>query len=452
VLLVLALLVRLAVLPATADVGLWVADERHYHLLASSLVEAKGFAFESGPTSLRPPLYPAMVAGTWQVTGGRSLQAIRFAQILLSVATAFLAFVLARRLYDQTAALWAAGIVAFYPSLFIASYLILTETLFTFLLLAHATLLVRLLQRPGLAVAAAAGTALGLAALTRSVLWPLPLLLVPLIAWRASAVLQRRVICAAVFTIGYLVVVTPWAVRNTRLQGVPVVVDTMGGLNLMMGNYEHTPHDRIWDAVSMSGERSWVWNLPALPPDGGRWTEGLKERWARQQAVEFMREHPGLTLWRAAIKFGDFWGLERDFVAGVQHGVIRPPVWVTALIAVTTTVAFPLVLWLAVLGVWLRPPSEWRAHLVLLLLVAVVCGLHTVVFGHPRYRLPLTPILAVYAGGAVSAQAWQWQRLRGGGVRSLGALATAALFIAIWVAQFAVRDWAHLQRLLAVTS
>ena len=34
------------------------------------------------------------------------------------------------------------------------------------------------------------------------------------------------------------------------------------------------------------------------------------------------------------------------------------------------------------------------------------------VFGHPRYRLPLTPILAVYAGAAVSGRAWR--RLREG--------------------------------------
>jgi hypothetical protein len=224
----------------------------------------------------------------------------------------------------------------------------------------------------------------------------------------------------------------------------------MGGLNLMMGNYEYTPHDRIWDAVSMSGERSWVRDLPARPPYGAVWTEGLKEQWARQQAVTFMKEHPGLTLWRAAIKFGDFWGLERDFVAGVQHGVIRPPVWVTAVVAVTTTAVYPLVLFLAVGAVWLRPPSDWRAHVALLLLVAVVCGLHTVVFGHPRYRLPLTPILAVYAGGALSARAWA--RPAAGGVRSLGAVATVTVFIAIWAAQFAVRDWAHIQRLLAITS
>ena len=39
------------------------------------------------------------------------------------------------------------------------------------------------------------------------------------------------------------------------------IVDTMGGMNLRMGNYEYTPDDRMWDAVSLQGEKSWVHGL-----------------------------------------------------------------------------------------------------------------------------------------------------------------------------------------------
>jgi hypothetical protein len=220
----------------------------------------------------------------------------------------------------------------------------------------------------------------------------------------------------------------------------------MGGMNLRMGNYEFTPHDRIWDAVSLQGAQSWIVGLPPHPPGGGEWTEGWKERWAREQAIAFMRQHPVLTLWRAAIKFSDFWALDRDFAAALQRGLYHPPLWAAVVATGAITLAFPLVLGLAILGACLRPPADWRSHLVLILLVLFVTALHSVVFGHPRYRLPLMPILAVYSGAAVSARAWH--RLREGWRVALLPGALAVTVATIWTTQFLVRDWPFVRRLL----
>jgi hypothetical protein len=287
---------------------------------------------------------------------------------------------------------------------------------------------------------------LGLAALTRSIVWPFPLVLAPFLIVLGQGATRRRLACAALLLAGHALVLAPWAFRNTRLQGMPVVVDTMGGLNLRMGNYEHTPHDRIWDAVSMSGSKSWIAGLPPSPPVGGEWTEGLKERWARERAVEFILEHPGLTVWRAGIKFADFWGLDRDFLAGVQRGLFNPSRWFTVIAGLALLVGFPLVIWLAVVGVCVRPPADWRSHAALWLLVAFVTALHSLVFGHPRYRLPLTPVFAIYAGAAVSGRLWQLRHERPGRWRL--AMALCAGLAAIWIAQFVLRDWPRVQWLM----
>jgi 4-amino-4-deoxy-L-arabinose transferase-like glycosyltransferase len=446
IILLAALAVRLVILAMTPHLGTRIVDEQHYHVLATSLVEGRGLASASGPTSLRPPLYPALVAGLWSVTGSRSLQAVRAAQMLLGLATAALAFWIGRRLYDDGAGLVAAGIVAFYPALLLANTLVLTETLFTLLLTAFVASLVGLVQAPRPALALLAGVLLGLSALTRSVVWPFPGVLLPVLAWMLPTSLARRLACCVLLLAGFAALVGPWAVRNTRLQGVPVVIDTIGGMNLRMGNYEFTPHDRIWDAVSERGARSWIVGLPAHPPGGGEWTEGQKERWARDQAVAFMRQHPGLTMWRAVIKFSDFWALDRDYAAAIQRGLFHPPAWAAVMVTAAMTVAFPVVLILAIIGASLTPPADWRSHLVLILLVLVVTALHTVVFGHPRYRLPLMPLLAVYAGAAVSARGWQ--RLRLGWRDSLLPAVLIVTLAAIWITQFFIRDWPHVQRLL----
>src|SRR5262249_51913230 len=157
----------------------------------------RGYASVSGPTSLRPPLFPAFVAGVWWLTDSRSLQLVRGLQDLLGIATAALTYLIARRLYDERAGVIAATLVAFYPPLILTNSLFLSETLFTFLLTAFCLAAVTLLQRPRPSIALGVGLLLGLAALTRSVLWPFPVVLVPLVLCCAPARLSTRLVCSA---------------------------------------------------------------------------------------------------------------------------------------------------------------------------------------------------------------------------------------------------------------
>ena len=170
-------------------------------------------------------------------------------------------YLLGARIYNQRVARYAAAAVWLYPSLLFFNFLILTETLFTLLLLTFVLLAVVLVQTPRAWIALLCGISLGLAALTRSVLWPVPLVLCPLLAALIRATIARRVALPLVVLAGYAIVITPWAIRNTKLQGVVTLVDTMGGINLRMGNYEYTPEDRMWDAVALRGQQSWVYGL-----------------------------------------------------------------------------------------------------------------------------------------------------------------------------------------------
>ena len=208
--------------------------------------------------------------------------------------------------------------------------MILTETLFTLLLVTFVLLATMLVTTPRGWMPSRCGLVLGLGALTRSVLWPVPLLLCPLLIVLLRGSFRKRLLLSGLVLGGYLVVVTPWAVRNTRLQGVVTIVDTMGGMNLRMGNYEHTPEDRMWDAVSLTGDRNWIHGFTGEFP-GQVVTEGHKDKWAQRMAIEYMLSHPGTTFRRALIKFADFWGLERELVAGVQQGLYDPPRWIVVL-------------------------------------------------------------------------------------------------------------------------
>jgi 4-amino-4-deoxy-L-arabinose transferase-like glycosyltransferase len=444
--LVTGLLVRLAILWQTPDLGTRIVDEQHYRQIAQNIGSGNGFAWGPGaPTSIRPPLYPAMLAAIWAVAGSDDLQAVRIVQIVLGLGTAGLVYAIGARIYGPKVGRWAAAVCWLYPSFIFFNFLILTETLFTFLLVAFLLFTVGLVQHPRAWTAVACGTTLGLAALTRSILWPMPIVLCPLLALLIRAPLPRRLALPCLVAAGYLLVVTPWAIRNTRLQGVPTVVDTMGGINLRMGNYEYTPDDRMWDAVALTGDKSWVHGIDKDLP-GQHVTEGVKEKWAQRKAVEFMRAHPMVTLRRSVIKFADFWGLEREFMAGVQNGMYTPAPWFQILGSAAIVLAYVAVVMAGAAGIWLAAPEDRRMHIVLLLPVLIIMGAHTIVFGHSRYHLPLIPIFGVYAAALCTLEAPAYRFSHG--VVRMGALVSVAALLAVWIRQVALVDMARISSLL----
>jgi 4-amino-4-deoxy-L-arabinose transferase-like glycosyltransferase len=364
----------------------------------------------------------------------------------MTLATTALVYGIGASVFSQRVGRYAAALCWLSPSLMFFNFLMLTETVFTFLLTGFLYLTVRLVRTPNAGFAIGAGAALGLAALTRSILWPAPLLVCPLVGLVVRAPRAQRILLPALVLAGYAVVVTPWAIRNTRLQGVLTVVDTMGGLNLRMGNYDHTPADRMWDAVALTGEKNWSYELPKDLP-GAHVTEGQKDKWAQRKAIEYVIAHPLITAERSLIKFADFWGLEREFVAGVQKGLFAPPKWFTAVAGLALLLVFPAVALAAAVGIWFAVPEDRRMHIVLLLPVVLIAGVHTIVFGHSRYHVPLFPILALYAAAVFVEAGWKLWRLNR--LSFAGAAVCALTLVFIWTRQILITD---LERIRAFIS
>lgn len=425
------LAIRVIFLVNTANAELKIVDEQHYFQLASSLFSGLGFGWGADRlTSIRPPLYPGFLALVWTIVGEKSLFVIRGIQVLLSLLNVILLYQLGQRIFSKRIALVAAAIFCFYPSIVAFNFLLLTEVLFTTLLTTFLLCAVVLIQTNKGEMALGAGLTLGLAALTRSVVWPFPLILCPLAFFALSGTKANRLKLSAIFLLGFLLVVAPWAVRNTNLQGVLTVVNTMGGITLMMGNYEHTPLDRAWDPRTLHGDQSIFIKMAKEFPESVDWTEGQKENWAKREAVTYMLDHPGVTLHRSVIKFSNFWGLERTILAGFRPGVYHPPPWFAMLMTFLIPMAYICVMILACFGLFRGLPEERRAHWLFVILILGVSGLHSVVFGHSRYHLPLMPLFILYAASALVSR--PWNRVREGVVNFAGpVLACLALFI-VW--------------------
>lgn len=146
------------------------------------------------------------------------------------------------------------------------------------------------------------------------------------------------------------------------------------------------------------------------------------------------------------IKFADFWGLEREFLADVRDGFFNPPLWFQVVASLAIVAVYVVVALDGAAGLWLTVPSDRRLHFILLFPVVLITAAHTIVFGHSRYHLPSMPILGIYAA-ALSTAGLRGLRLSTRPLL-LGADATVSVLCVIWVRQVAFADASRIAVLL----
>lgn len=354
-------------------------DQVEYFDLAASVVKGDGLRFYDerfGQTvvAYRTPGYPLFLAMT-----GPNVRTARAVQAFIDTTTVLAAYLLARRWLGKGPSLLTATLVAVNPFLVHFSGLLLTETLFTALLAWAVVGLTafRGRDRGGAKVWAAviAGTAcLGVAAIVRPsgllLAVALPLVM-PNVTWRTRFT-----------TLGIAVVVLatlfgPWAMRNQRLLGRPVVATTNGGITL---------YDGFNPVATGASDQSFVSRMPELR----ELTEAERSDYLEHLGWRFIGERPV-----DAIKLG-FVKLARTWSPVPLSAEFGKPLYRAAAIAY----AVPLY-GLVVVGLWRRHLS--RAAVVLLVTPAVYfSAVHVMSVGSLRYRVPVEPLLAVLAGAAVA--------------------------------------------------
>jgi 4-amino-4-deoxy-L-arabinose transferase-like glycosyltransferase len=396
------LLVRAVLWLHWADLPIYIDDEQSYDQLGRSLLKTGAYVDDNGhPTSLRPPLYPAVVAGIYGVFGPRNYAAVRAIQALLSLITAVVAYQLAGTVFSRRVAIWTAACVCLYPSFLGYNNLLLSETVFTLLLCGATWAAVEALQHRSVGLLLLTGVLLGLGALTRSVM----MLFVPVLAmillcsWKGTV--GRRGLAAVVPVAAFVLIVAPWSYRNSTLQRTFVAIDVMGGRNAMMGNYEHTPLERSWATISIATDDEAWYRVLAREAPARVQTQGQLDKQALRHAVAFVTDHPGLTVQRDVVKFFNFWQLERELVAGARQGFFGELSRILLIGgAIGICGAYALVMFAGIYGLFMARPAERCVHLLLLATILFPCLIHTLIFAHSRYHLPIMPLVMMYAVSA----------------------------------------------------
>jgi len=194
--------------------------------------------------------------------------------------------------------------------------------------------------------------------------------------------------------------------------------------------------------VGVGGEQAWYAVLAREYSEFFSLTQGQRDKLAMKRGVKFIAAHPLLTLKRSVIKFFNFWQLEREVPAGLSRGYWGnlPPVAVWA-IALLICASYAGGIWAAIFGAVMASASDRQTYVFILLVTGLVCAVHTIVFGHSRYHLPLMPLLLIFAAAAVVYRRHIWEHRKSW--RFALCTFACALLAVSWVAQ-AIIDKAQL--------
>lgn len=375
-----------------------ILDEGAYLELAQGLAAGQGF---NG--TFRPPGYPAFLA-FWLWIGAGTL-GVRLAQVALSGLSVVLVWRLGERLGGGRVGRVAATVFAFDPILVAFSHRLWSETLFIAILLAAVDLLTADRREPAWGRTALAGVLLGLGSLVRPMLvTALPFLALWMLweAWQARADGGLRLVPRAL-RLGLLggvclLLIVPWTLRNQRLTGTFILIDSNGPFNFLVGSQ---PEARFVDKDD-------VWSDAFGRVDGEAYTELVQVDAARAQAGAMALARAHMTadprgfvakcLWEA----GHLWTLDSFLLRHLRNHWYGKdvPGWVTPTLTLLSAGWFALLALTGLAGLLLgldRP----LPRLGTLLVLQALC-LFGMTYALSRYSVPLHPFLALGAAGLLA--------------------------------------------------
>lgn len=322
-----------------------------------------------------PPAYPYFIGSCLALFG--SLAAVKAAQALLSALLIPAVGRLGARLFGERAGSLAAWLTAVYPDLVWFSAHFWAETLFLTLLY---WALARLLdadagrREPALA----AGLLLGLAALTRE-----PALYFVPVAVLFLARAARTRSCAVALGLAALATVAPWSVRNALVFDAFVPVSTFGPFNLWLGNSRESRQEVYAEYARVSGRIA-------------------KYRYTQARAWEAIAaRQPWWLLEKLRDELPRFWEADSQALAHLRRGAYGAVSGRSGRLAE----ALFVIPYLAALGLFAlglaRAPGSPGARL-LLVFVAYYVAIHVASHGFARFRLPVLPVLLLFAAAALT--------------------------------------------------
>jgi len=347
-------------------------DAAGYDNRAVSIVEGRGFSIGGRPTSFKEPFYSFFLALVYRLFG-RSYTIVRVIQAVLGAFTCALVFLITRMIFDTRTGLISALLVCFNPALIASTEHLYTENFFTFLLSVIMYLICRQMRENGIASLIFIGFMMGIAALTRSMLFFFPVVLLLFAGKRLfsySANRRKSIFCSVLLLLVFVCTILPWTVRNWRIHRRFVPISTNTGINLYSS---YVPKDgKLYGFTTVNETTKKAKELYM--------TEVDRSNYLVCETLRYIRNNPLTVLKLEVLKVAYFWSPFDWEVIGYgvyncMYGFIIPF----------------FIFGIAVTRKRLRDLSP------LYLPILYAFGIALMTYGSPRFRLPFEPYISIVA-------------------------------------------------------
>lgn len=347
-------------------------------LLAKSLLAGQGlsspFGVPTGPTAFIAPAYPVLVAAVFKIFGVESRAAefvVLAAQTALNLATIALMMHVARRLFNERVAVLAGLVWACSPPLLWLPTIFWETSFSACLLMGLLALALHWAERPTQWMWPMLGASCGVMALVNPALL---LSALAITAWVWFRVRRTAGWSPWIAVLIFVVVFSPWPIRNARVFHAFIPLRTTVGFELWMGNRP--------GATGYLDESIFpMYNPQELHEYMQRGELGYTA-WKEQLAHEYIAAQPAVFARMTAVRVVRFWS-----GTGTQHGSR-----VYALHALATTL-------FGFAGLWML---RRRRTLALLLVTPMLLFPLPYYLTHAefRYRIVIDPLMTMIAAYA----------------------------------------------------
>ena len=368
-----------------------------FYEYAKNIVAGKGLWLEGAGYAMRPPAYPYFLSASVLV-GGNYLVVV-IPEALFGTATAFLAYLIGKELFNERSGLIAALITAFYPY-YVVHDTALQET--SMLTLAGAwsvylLLRARLSTWPGPWLLA--GLMLGASVLVRTTALPFAL---GAFAWSAlvgQGSSRERLQRTGWIFLAFFVVLGAWLERNELLLGRPVLT-TEAGYQFWTAQNPETFSRYPRESMDRSREAAFASMSAKDQQTAASLGELASDDFFLQKGLEYVRGNPQEALV----------GALRKIAAGFSWilNPVREP-----FVQAAYFVSYVPVLILGLLGMVLSR-RNWKVHSLIYLQFLSFIVVSAAFFAHTSHRSHLDVYLIVFAAFVVE-RLFAWIRQPGAG-------------------------------------
>ncbi|MBM4243950.1 MAG: glycosyltransferase family 39 protein [Deltaproteobacteria bacterium] len=411
ILLLVGMVLRLVGIFTVGNVPKLHGDERYYVRAARTLLDQGSF-----PGSFRPPGYAAFIAGSLRVLpwGSRGVQ---LAQAAVSLVALALVFDLVCRRFGVRPALLSGLLCAVNPTLIHYTSLFWSETLVATLILLVLWCLDRFADEPRSRWLVAARVALGATALTREMhLYFAPFIVAWIVSVRQRP-LSSKLSAAMVFAMSVAIAVLPWMMRNHRQIG-EFALSMNRWLPAAMGN--RPALDGTLLGPGSHAEMVAAYREYPSPV--------AREAYARRTALDSIAEQQPWWIVRKVARntdllFSPTSQLSRYARRGWLPDELRS---VATFLVVSEAAAYGVLMSLGIVALWFVPGGHPKALVVAWIIFS--WGVYVIANANHRFRVPLLPLFALYAGPLLCGR---WVSDRTFRPRLVGALVCLAVFAVV---------------------